>query len=131
MVDVIRVPIKSDRDEAASRPWFNLDWDIDHIQVGDGNSCFGLPREGQRSQVINKGLCERYQGEILDRRGQRFDLQEWVFCMLMDGTYAFMPSSQLPNIIMAHLGIYTPANDVLRLLEFVDRVLDEEPVDRI
>ena len=40
--------------------------------------------------------------------------------MLMDGEYAFMPSSALPNILMAHLGIYKPDTDELRLLEFID-----------
>ncbi len=131
MTTVIRKPIKSDRLEDDPRPWFDLSWDMDSIQVGSGNSCFGLAQKGNHPRPINRGICQRYNGELEDVRGLKYAEQHWVFCMLMDGEYAFMPGNELPPILMAHLGIYDPVTDTLTLLEFVDRVIEEEDIDTV
>ena len=45
-------------------------------------------------------------------------VRHWVYGIHLDGTYFFMPDDEMPGEIMAHLGIYNPLTDTLRLLEF-------------
>ncbi len=120
MPNVTRVPIRSNQTEADPRPWFNLEWDGSSIQVGNDNSCFGSAQKGAHRCAINQGICQTYKGERTDIKGNLYSEMDWIFCMLMDGEFAFLPASALPNILMAHLGIYNPATDELRLLEFVE-----------
>ncbi len=125
MPTVIRVPIKSNQTEESPRPWFNLDWDGANIQVGPGNSCFGLAQKGNHPRPINLGAVQTYEGDLNDADGNPYNQMQWVFCMLMDGEFAFVPVSALPSVtvkgaLMAHLGVYNPVTDELRLWEFIE-----------
>lgn len=114
-MNIRRAPIKSGPSATDPRIWLDLQADqaTGRCSVLSGNH-LGKPVPPRELNIAAASALARAAAAAGGKR------TEHVLALLLDGSIVFLPSDQLPQVLLAHLGVYRPWLDELELLEFVD-----------